>query len=96
MADERQGAPLASNPFLTLLEVLGEGCAAPTAQFERALPPPPHTRPHAAHTVSRHRRNFGKVFKALHHRKNRVVAVKIVALDDEVSEVRSPRLCPCL
>ena len=33
------------------------------------------------------RRSFGKVFKALHHGSNRVVAVKIVPLEDDSGEI---------
>ena len=45
-----------SAPFLTLLEMLGEG-------------------------------SFGKVFKAMHHERNQVVAVKVVSLEEDNGEL---------
>lgn len=46
----------AGEPFLTILETLGEG-------------------------------SFGKVYKALHHEENRIVAVKVIPLDDDMAQI---------
>ena len=75
-------------PFLTLLEALGEGCVAHLSATSLPAPPLPYNIVAWMRVpVLCLRSSFGKVFKALHHASNKVVAVKVVPLEDDSGEV---------